>query len=65
MRNVPRFGRDLSRFWDTADPLLGEPINELEEGSARDGFTADFHPQWLVVKKLSSVPMAFESDFHM
>ena len=25
----------------------------------------DFHPQWLVVKKLSSVPMAFESDFHM
>ena len=41
MRNVPRFGRDLARFWDTADPLLGEPINELEEGSARDGFTSE------------------------
>ena len=35
-----RFRTLRYRFWDTADPLLGEPINELEEGSARDGFTA-------------------------
>ena len=34
-----RFRTLRYRFWDTADPLLGEPINELEEGSARDSFT--------------------------
>ena len=35
-----RFRTLRYRFWDTADPLLGELINELEEGSARDSFTA-------------------------